>query len=368
MATRDELVVALKGRYISSNRQERGRILDEFVAVSGLHRKHAMRLLRAGRPGQRSGPRRARRLYNDAVREALIVLWEASDRICGKRLRPLVPILVEAMEQHGHLQLAPEVRLSLLAMSAATIDRALHEVREPGGGRRRRHAPPSAAIRRSVAVRTFDGWDNPPPGYVEADLVAHSGPTAKGSFVQTLTLTDIATGWTECAPMLVHEQKLLTEVLNEMRQRMPFPLLGFDADNATSLLSRPLHRSLRHTSLQSEGQAVVIPLRSVTSQNPPLSSRVRFASRGLLPRVFVQRPQLQIPSCTPVRGATLSIGAGASAADHRERRRAVLLAAVQIIRAMSAMARHRTIHAPARSPSRTDRDAVGRAGLSPSAC
>ena len=231
MATRDELVVALKGRYVSSNRQERGRILDEFVTVSGLHRKHAMRLLRAGQPGQRSGPRRARRLYNDAVRKALIVLWEASDRVCGKRLRPLVPILVEAMEQHGHLQLTPEVRLSLLAMSAATIDRALHEVREPGGGRKRRHAAPSAAIRRSVAVRTFDGWDNPPPGFVEADLVAHSGPTAKGSFVQTLTLTDIATGWTECAPLLVREQKLLTEVLSEMRRRMPFALLGFDTDN-----------------------------------------------------------------------------------------------------------------------------------------
>jgi hypothetical protein len=231
MATRDELVVALKGRYALSNRRERGHILDEFVTLSGLHRKHAMRLLRAGQPGQQSGPRRGRRLYNDAVREALIVLWEASDRVCGKRLRPLVRTLVEAMEQHGHLQLAPEVRLALLAMSAATIDRALHGVREPGGGRKRRHAPPSAAIRRSVAVRTFDGWDDPPPGFVEANLVAHSGPTAKGSFVQTLTLTDIATGWTECAPLLVREQKLLTEVLSEMRQRMPFRLLGFDTDN-----------------------------------------------------------------------------------------------------------------------------------------
>jgi hypothetical protein len=166
MAARDGLVVAMSGRYGLSNRKKRGRILDEFMAVTGSHRKHATRLLRAGQPGQRSGPRRARRLYSDATREALIVLWEASDRICGKRLRPLVPILVEAMEQHGHLQLTPEVRVSLLAMSAATIDRALHEIKEPGGGRKRRHAPPSAAIRRSAAVRTFDGRDNPAPGVV----------------------------------------------------------------------------------------------------------------------------------------------------------------------------------------------------------
>ena len=181
MSTRNELVVALSGRYVSSNRKERGRILDEFVVVSGLHRKHAMRLLRAGRSSQRSGPRPRRRLYNDAVCEALIVLWEASDRVCGKRLRPLLPTLIDAMERHGHLQLAPEVRAGLLSISAATIDRALREVREPGGGRKRRHAPPSAAIRRNVPVRTFDGWDDPAPGFVEADLVAHSGPTAEGS-------------------------------------------------------------------------------------------------------------------------------------------------------------------------------------------
>jgi hypothetical protein len=231
MATRDELVVALAGRYASGSRKERGQILDEFAAVSGLHRKHAMRLLRAGRANRRCGPRPARRLYSDATRDALIVIWEASDRICGKRLRPLVPILVEAMERHGHLDIAPEVRAGLLGMSAATIDRILRDVRERAGGRRRRYAAPSAAIRRSVPVRTFGDWDDPPPGFVEADLVAHSGPTAKGSFVQTLTLTDIATGWTECAPLLVREQKLLTEVLSAMRERMPFALLGFDTDN-----------------------------------------------------------------------------------------------------------------------------------------
>ena len=231
MAARDELVAAVAGRYARATRLERGRILDEFVAVTGLHRKHAMRLLRDGQPSQQSGSRPSRRIYDDAMREALIVIWEASDRICGKRLRPLVPILVEAMQRHGHVQLAPEVRTGLLAMSAATIDRALRGVREQAGKRIVRRAPPSAAVRRSVPVRTFEGWDDPAPGFVEADLVAHSGPTAKGSFVQTLTLTDIATGWTECAPLLVRENRLLTEVLGEVRKLLPFPLLGFDTDN-----------------------------------------------------------------------------------------------------------------------------------------
>jgi len=248
MATRDELVAAVAGRYALGNRVERGRILDEFAAVTGHHRKHAMRLLRAGSESRDSVPRPSRRVYDAAVREALIVIWEASDRVCGKRLRPLVPILVEAMERHGHLRLAPEVRIGVLAMSAATIDRSLREAKERSGARRR--APPSAAIRRSVAVRTFDGWNDPPPGFVEADLVAHSGPTAKGSFVQTLTLTDIATGWTECAPLLVREQKLLTAVLGEVRKRLPFALLGFDTDNDSVFMNETVQAYCKEADIE----------------------------------------------------------------------------------------------------------------------
>ena len=114
MATRNELVAAVAERYARSNRLERGRILDEFVAVTGHHRKHAMRLLRGGGAGPAERRGRRDRVYDAAMCEALIVLWEASDRVCGKRLRPLLPVLVEAMERHGHLQLAPEVRIGVL--------------------------------------------------------------------------------------------------------------------------------------------------------------------------------------------------------------------------------------------------------------
>ena len=128
MATRNELVMAVAERYARSDRRERGRILDAFVAVTGHHRKHAMRLLRGGGQRSETAPRRSR-LYDAAMRAALIVLWEASDRACGKRLRPLLPVLVEAMERHGHVQLTPEVRAGVLSMSAATIDRALKDIR-----------------------------------------------------------------------------------------------------------------------------------------------------------------------------------------------------------------------------------------------
>ncbi len=159
-----------------------------------------------------------------------MTLWEASDRLCGKRLRPLIPILLEAMERHGHLDLAPDMKTKLTTMSAATIDRALLDVKAAGRVPKRRGVA-GTALRRSVPIRTFDDWGDPAPGHIEADLVSHSGPVAKGSFAWTFTLTDIATEWTECAPLLVREQTLLVAVLDELRKSMPFELLGFDTDN-----------------------------------------------------------------------------------------------------------------------------------------
>jgi hypothetical protein len=125
MATRGELVKEVGERYRSADRESTRAILDGFVAVTGFHRKNAMRLLRAKKSAAEDSLRGKRRIYDEAARTALVVLWEAADRLCGKRLRPLIPILLEAMERHGHLNMAPDVKTKLTTMSAATIDRAL---------------------------------------------------------------------------------------------------------------------------------------------------------------------------------------------------------------------------------------------------
>jgi len=248
VTTKKELVAALTKRYAAGKREEKSRTLDQFVSISGMHRKHAMRLLRGTdkQPQSRTRPQ----IYNEATRQALIVLWEASDRICGKRLKPLLPILISSMEQHGHLKLDDQVRTLLLQMSAATIDRALKSVRETAGGRRRRRSVASSALKRSIPIRKFSDWGDPAPGFIEADLVSHSGPNARGSFIHTLVLTDIATGWTECAPLIVREQKLLTEVLTELRRMMPFPLLGFDTDNDSVFINETLRDYCVHSDIE----------------------------------------------------------------------------------------------------------------------
>ena len=235
--SRQELMQSLGERYRLGSRMAKHRILDEFVAVTGYHRKHAIRLLKLGRAEESSVKEARPRRYGDAVAEALVVLWEAGDRVCGKRLKALIPTLVDALERHGHLRLDVGVRAMLLSVSAATIDRLLVIPRSGGPTRRRRRSGTTPSIRRSVPVRTFADWKDPVPGYVEADLVSHSGPNASGSFAQTLTLTDVASGWTECVALVVRDGALVTEALTRLRKAMPFRLLGFDTDNGSEFLN-----------------------------------------------------------------------------------------------------------------------------------
>ena len=141
-------------RYGAATRAEKSRILDELVAVAGYHRKHAIRVLCRGEPMVTPHRAHRRRIYGEHDREPLIVLWEASDRICSKWLKPLIPVLLSALERHGRISLAGDARARLLAISAATMDRLLSEVRLIARGGQRRRAGFSSAVRRTVPVRT----------------------------------------------------------------------------------------------------------------------------------------------------------------------------------------------------------------------
>ena len=171
--------------------------------------------------------------------EGLTILWEASDRICGKRLKSAIPVLLEAMERHGHLKPNPEVRQLILAASAATIDRLLAPMREVGKQGRRKSGI-STPLRKSIAVRTFADWNDPPPGFFEMDMVAHCGKSVAGSHVHSLVLTDIASAWTVAAPMVVCEPTLITVTIEQVRAQLPFPLLGLDVDNDSAFINETL--------------------------------------------------------------------------------------------------------------------------------
>ncbi|TIP69870.1 MAG: hypothetical protein E5X53_34365 [Mesorhizobium sp.] len=122
-------------------------------------------------------------------------------------------------------------------MSPATMDRLLAEVRVVARGGQRRRAGMSSAVRRSVPVRTFGDWNDPPPRYVEVDFAAHSGTSSSGSFVQTMVLTDIATGWTECVPVRTRDSGNVIVAIKQARSFFPFPLLGVDFDNDSAFMN-----------------------------------------------------------------------------------------------------------------------------------
>lgn len=165
---------------------------------------------------------------------------EAANGICGKRLVPFLPELVPALERHGHLALTDEVRAQLLTVTAATADHLLARARRAAGPRSIATTKPGALLKRQVQLRIFAGWDAATPGFVAADLVAHCGCQASGAFLHTLMLTDIATGWTACLPLLTCSHDAVIGALDLVRQFLPFPLLGLDTDNGAEFLNYEL--------------------------------------------------------------------------------------------------------------------------------
>ena len=234
-AARAELADAIRSRYSAAAGRDKRKILDEFLAATGYHEKSAIRILNGPVAVKRRQTRQRTPLYDEAARAALIVMWEASDRVCGKRLKALLPILLPALERNGHLNLQEEIRSKVLLMSASTIDRLLRMPRSTSRARKPPRVVPEP--RRRIRMRTFADWNEPPPGCMEMDLVAHCGPVNRGSYVNSLVLTDIASGWTEAAPIVVREGSLVVETLERIREGLPFALRALDVDNGTEFVN-----------------------------------------------------------------------------------------------------------------------------------
>ena len=253
MSERRVLVKACAGQYQRGNKRERSAVLGRFVAASGYCRAYASWLLRWHGKRVRVGTRvvvvgdattrvrrRRERVYGAEVVTVVTRLWKLVDCPSGKRLVAALPGMVEALERHGELTLPPEVRRQVLTISAATIDRVLASERKQLALRSRSRTKPGTLLKHAIPVRTFADWDEQQPGFVEIDLVAHDGGAARGEYVQTLDLTDVATGWTELAAVPTRAQVWVFEAVQRLRARLPFPLLGIDSDNGGEFINKHL--------------------------------------------------------------------------------------------------------------------------------
>lgn len=240
-----ELVLAIRLRYLRAGKAEKGRILDEFVATTGYHRKYAIWLLRHGPRSVPTGYRRVRIVYGQAVEQALTQVWEISGRLCARRLHPFLPDILETLERHRELVLPTDTKTLLLSVSRATIDRLLKPARARHPQRGLSLTKPGPLLKKAIPIRTSADWDDAQPGFLELDLVAHCGDSAGGEYIYTLDTVDVSTGWSECVAVPNRGQHAVFEALQLIRRRLPFPLRGIDSDNDSAFINDHLYRYTR---------------------------------------------------------------------------------------------------------------------------
>ena len=228
-------------RYREADRAEKGRILDEVVAVTGYHRKSAVRLL-SGRTRKGKGGRVGRPVeYGSDVADAARVVHEGAGGIGARRLQPFVGEMAARLAAFGELEIDPATDVLLRRASAATLERLLAAAQVPI--RRRTHSltKPGTLLRNRIAVRTFRDWDDTSPGFVEVDTVAHCGPTVEGFHLWTVTAVDVATGWVEMDVVWGKTQERVGAAIRRMHRRLPVPLLGLDSDNGSEFINKGLY-------------------------------------------------------------------------------------------------------------------------------
>ena len=225
-----EYAAVQRERYRRATRAEKRQLLDEIVAVTGIHRKAAIRLLRrAPRARPMPGPGGRPREYGPEVAAGAEVLWQASGRIGAHRLHPFVPDLLERLTQCGELALAPDVDKRLRQASRPTLARLLAPARAQYPPRGTTTTRPGTWLRQAIPIRTFTEWDDARPGFCEVDLVAHCGSSTEGFSLCTLCAVDIATAWVELEAVWGKGQQRVGTAVHHVRARLPVPLVGLDS-------------------------------------------------------------------------------------------------------------------------------------------
>ena len=259
MKEKQALTRQVAARYRKAGKKEKGKILDEFVKTTRYRRKYAGWILRmwgkkryvwidgelieliVGQPRKRKR-RKRERTYNEAVFKALKKVWYLFDCLCGKRLAPVLRSMLPILYKFGEIDFTDEVRSKLERISPATIDRLLKNEKKKLRIKGRSYTKPGTLLKHQIPIRTFDGWDEKKPGYVEVDLVGHDGGNSSGDFAFTLNVTDVNTGWTEPMAIKNKAQKWTFEALMQIKQRIPFEILGIDSDNGGEFINDHLFR------------------------------------------------------------------------------------------------------------------------------
>lgn len=256
MKERGAVTKALATQYQRGSKKERSAILERFVEATGYNRSYAAWLLRnhgkrvEAAPGvvvegsvrtrTPAAPRAC--IYGAQELKALKKVWKTMDYICGKRLAPALGELVPRLVRQGELKVSKVTAQKLSQMSAATVDRLLAPERKKLCLKGRSRTKPGTLLKHQIPVRTFSEWNDLQAGFLEIDLVAHDGGSSHGEYCQILDATDICTGWSEQIAVPTKAQRFVFAAIQEVRERVPFELLGLDSDNGSEFINQQLVR------------------------------------------------------------------------------------------------------------------------------
>jgi len=235
----------MKKRYAQADRKERGRLLDEMEAVTGLHRKSVVRLMNGNLARKRRVKQRGKR-YGCEVDDALRVIAESLDHICAERLTPNLVWMAQHLAVHGEMQVTPQLLQKLEQISISTVRRRLACLQQDQPRLPRKGPERANRVTRDIPMKRIP-WDEQEAGHFEVDLVHHCGPSPCGEYVHTLQMIDVATGWSERVAVLGRSYRVMQAAFQRILARLPFPILEIHPDNGSEFMNHHLVRFFRDT-------------------------------------------------------------------------------------------------------------------------
>ena len=249
MTTEDQMTIderykylrKMRARYVKADRRERGRLLDEMEAVTGLHRKSLIRRLNS-RLERQPRSRERERTYGADVTAAIGVVAASLDYPCAERLTPNLRWMAEHLSKFGELEVSKTVLEQLERISISTVERRLETIRQDQPRRRRRKPPRLTNRARKDVPMGRIAWDVEEPGHFETDTVHHCGPSASGLYVHTLQMVDVASGWAERQAVLGRSYVVMEDAFCAVIERVPFEVREVHPDNGSEFFNDHLRR------------------------------------------------------------------------------------------------------------------------------
>ena len=259
MKERDSVTKEIANRYKNARKKEKKTILNEYISLTGFNRKYAITKINACIKRKTyvfnnttltsckvEVPKRKNRIYkpkyDKSFQTSLIAIWSYFDYMCGQRLVPFIKENIVELAKEKTFRITDVIKEKLLTISSATVNRLLGEYRKKNKLHGISTTKAEKNLNKLIPIRVFFDWDERVPGFFEIDTVSHDGGNASGEHIYSLTVTDVSVGWTEIRPLLNKAQRWVKESIEDIKNNLPYKMLGIDSDNGSEFKNHQLYK------------------------------------------------------------------------------------------------------------------------------